>query len=244
MLEKIKEYYYNNKVLVISFLFFILLFICALVLIYNKFNNSSSEENKNEILAINEVKDEKQENIIKNILKVDIKGSVVNPGVYELEEGSRVIDLISLAGGLNTGANTDYINLSKTLENEMVIYIYSNEEIKSFNESKDKIESKECICEDKKYDACINIDKNNGNYLLEENSEKSKESNAINNELININSATLEQLTTLTGIGEAKAKAIIEYRNQNGKFSDISEITKVSGISEAIFAKIKEDITV
>ena len=65
-----------------------------------------------------------------------------------------------------------------------------------------------------------------------------------NNGKININTATSEELQSLSGIGESKAKAIIEYRNTNGPFNSIEEIINVSGISENLFAKIKENITV
>ena len=61
--------------------------------------------------------------------------------------------------------------------------------------------------------------------------------------LVSINSATIEQLMTLTGIGESKAKAIIKYREENGKFISIEDLKEISGIGEAIFDKIKEDIT-
>lgn len=62
--------------------------------------------------------------------------------------------------------------------------------------------------------------------------------------LINLNTATKEQLMTLTGIGEAKAKDIIAYREEYGGFQNIEEIMKVPGIKEAAFAKIKNDIVV
>lgn len=61
--------------------------------------------------------------------------------------------------------------------------------------------------------------------------------------LINLNKATIEELMTLNGIGEAKARAIIEYR-QITPFSSVEDIKKVSGIGEEVFSKIKDDITV
>lgn len=62
--------------------------------------------------------------------------------------------------------------------------------------------------------------------------------------LININTATKEQLCTLPGIGESKANNIINYRTNNGYFITINDIKKVSGISEGVFNKIKEYICV
>ena len=61
---------------------------------------------------------------------------------------------------------------------------------------------------------------------------------------ININTASVYQLTSLKGIGEKKAQAIVEYRNENGAFGSIDEIMKVSGIGEKIFESIKDYITV
>ncbi len=61
---------------------------------------------------------------------------------------------------------------------------------------------------------------------------------------VNINTADVSQLTTLNGIGEAKAAAIIAYREEHGAFQSIEEIMEVSGIAEGTFAKIQEDITV
>ena len=62
--------------------------------------------------------------------------------------------------------------------------------------------------------------------------------------LINLNTATESELETLTGIGVSTAKKIIDYRKKNGKFKSIEEIKNVSGIGDAKYAAIKEDITV
>lgn len=61
---------------------------------------------------------------------------------------------------------------------------------------------------------------------------------------ININTASKEELMTLTGIGESKADNIIKYRQENGSFSAVEDLTNVSGIGESIFNKIKDSITV
>ncbi len=60
---------------------------------------------------------------------------------------------------------------------------------------------------------------------------------------ISINSATIEELDTLTGIGKATAEKIIEYRERNGGFSYLEEIMEVSGIKEETYAKIKDKIS-
>lgn len=68
--------------------------------------------------------------------------------------------------------------------------------------------------------------------------------NAVTSSKVNINTATLEELETLDGIGFAIAKRIIEYRTTAGKFSSIEEIKNVSGIGEKIFEKFKNNICV
>lgn len=62
--------------------------------------------------------------------------------------------------------------------------------------------------------------------------------------LVNLNTATKEELMTLKGIGEAKAEDIIRYREKSGGFKKIEDIMKISGIKEAGFQKIKDNITV
>ena len=61
---------------------------------------------------------------------------------------------------------------------------------------------------------------------------------------VNINTASAEELMTLTGIGEAKAKSIMRYREENGGFQSTEELMEISGIKEGVFEKIKDDITI
>ena len=111
----------------------------------------------------------------------------------------------------------------------MVIIIYSNEQVNNFKKTKEQEQEIQTQCvkpseESIKNDACISTEK-------------------ITTEKISINSASLEQLQTLSGIGESKAKDIINYRETNGLFKSIEDIKNVPGIGEALFAKIKENIT-
>jgi competence protein ComEA len=61
---------------------------------------------------------------------------------------------------------------------------------------------------------------------------------------VNINTASAEELMTLTGIGEAKAESIIRYREENGGFQRIEDLMEISGIKEGVFEKIKDDIII
>ena len=171
-----------------------------------------------------------------NTLFVDIKGAINSPGVYELNENSRIIDLINKAGGLSENADTSIINLSKKLKDEDYIIIYTKDEVLNY---KDKIiSSKEIIKEIEEKIICPNSD--NVGCINNTKNNKTEENE---NSLININTASLEELETLSGIGENKAKKIIEYREKQ-KFNSIEDIKNVSGIGESLFEKIKDYITV
>lgn len=185
-----------------------------------------NRENKEEkaVEVISDTLESKVEEEIP-IKKAEIKGKVKNPGVYEINDNDRVINLIEKAGGLLKEADTSLINLSKLLTDEMVVIIYSKEEIQKAREEKTTYEIVEipCDCPDTINDACI------------EEKESSK--------LININEATKEQLMSLPNIGESKADSIIEYR-KNFKFETIEQIKEISGIGDSLFEKIKDLITV
>ena len=187
-------------------------------------------------VVIKEIEKEvvKQESITN--YKVDIKGEIKNPGVYELSSSSRVIDVINLSGGLKENANTEYINLSKKIEDEMVIVIYSNDDISRFKEGNEKTIYKdyECNCPDNINDICID----NSDILDYTNSIDIDEKDF----KISINTASKEELMTLTGIGEGKADAIIKYREEFGKFLNIEDIKNVSGIGDSVYTKIKDYI--
>ena len=185
---------------------------------------------KEEPLVIEKKKDIKKQNT-SEVYKVDIKGQVANPGIYSLKANSRVIDVIEKAGGLTENADTSVINLSKKISDEMVIIIYSHEEVNEFGKTKE-IE-KQVLTE------C----KNNEIYSLENNAcIEIDNTNNISGK-ININTASKEELMTLTGIGESKANDIIKYRETNGPFKSIEDLTKVNGIGESTLANIKENIT-
>lgn len=227
-MDEIEDFLENLNIKKYLFNIIIIILFCLLsyFVIYRLNNINKKIDNK---VVLNKQEKEENKNDSVEYVIVDIKGEVTTPGVYELIKGSRVIDVINEAQGLTSNANTRYINLSKILEDGDAIVIYSNDEIENASKE-EKIEvTTPCVCEDVN-SACIE------NNINKENNQTS--------EKININTATQEELTSLTGIGESKAKSIIKYREENGNFKSIEDIMKVSGISENLFAKIKENITV
>ncbi len=213
---------------------FILIFITFTAFtIYDTYSmeteTDSDIKTKSEITKKETTKEEKPK---ENKVLVDVKGEVNTPSVYELTTNNTVIDAINKAGGLTKIADTSNLNLSKKLTDEMVIIVYSKEEIKKMEEP--KIECPPCN------DACIKEEDETAKL----NEEKQSETKTEITGKININSATSEQLQTLDGIGEAKAKSIIEYREKNGNFQNIEDIKNVSGIGDSVYAKIKDNITV
>lgn len=159
----------------------------------------------------------------KETIRVDVKGMVKKAGVYELAKDSIVNDAIKKAGGLTSKADTTNVNLSKSLTNEMVIYIPKKEEV-----TKSTVN-----------DALV--DKSNSVGFID--NESSNETTNTSTK-VNINTATLKDLITLNGIGESKAQAILEYRTKNGNFKTLEDLKKVSGIGEAAYEKIKDNICI
>ena len=244
MKSKINETIYKYKNII-----FILLIIIIIVIIQivnkdksNKTNIIKAAENIIEIeKPVIEQNKETTPSYEQKKIKIDIKGEVLNPGVYELNEGDRVIEAINISGGLTNDADTTLINLSKNLKDEMVIIIYNKYEIDKLKEEKNKKEviieyiEKECECPDNINDACITDNKE---------SEEKEESKEENNKKISLNEGTLEELMTIPGIGETKAQSIIEYRTQNKEFKTIEEIKNIKGIGESTFEKLKDFITI
>ena len=186
-----------------------------------------------------------------DVFSVDIKGAVKSPGVYKVVSGSNVSDVIELAGGLKSNATTNNINLSKKVSDEMVIYIYTKSEYNNMNSTNtvSKVTPNECKGTSKTPDIsnCISNDATiiTSDVIKETtiNNQIEDTNNNVNG-LVNINTASKEELMTITGIGESKADCIISYRLEVGLFNTIEDIKNVSGIGDALFNKIKDSITV
>lgn len=134
-----------------------------------------------------------------------ICGEVVSPGVYEVKEGSRINELLNMAGGFTEDASISSVNLAAFLSDGDMIYIPAEGE------------------------------ENVGSFVA---------GSASAGGIININKAGTEELATLPGIGETKAKAIVSYRNEKGAFKSTDELMNVSGIGQNTYESLKDYITV
>lgn len=209
MITLIKEY----KVYIIAGLIGC---IAAFYYIFTPMEDNNEVFIENELLLTSEEEHaESSEKVMMNeIVLVDVKGAVINPGVYEADIDDRVIDLITKAGGLNEDADESQINFAMRVEDEMVLYVPKNGELAE-EAAKGPI----------------------GEGVLGSGQSK-------NDGKVNLNTANEAELQTLPGIGPAKAAAIIEYRETHGPFKVIEDLKSISGIGEKTFVKLKDSIKV
>ena len=177
------------------------------------FEVTQESEDKVNVESNNEKYKNKENNIV-----VHISGAVLNEGVIELKEGSRITDAIEKAGGLKDDACIKDINLAEVLDDGVKINIPTIEEYNKNKENNGEEKSNNAGQTDNK----TTSKKNN----ISQSDNKSTGQN--NNKKVNINTATQSELETLPGIGASTALKIINYRKENGKFKSIEDIKKVS----------------
>lgn len=239
---------YKKRIILISIFIILITSLIGLKIYINNRNNKNIKLETETLIKNTEENTKKskepeqaiKEETIKKIYCVDIKGSINKPGVYCLEEGKRVQDVIEASEGLTDNSDTSLINLAKLIWDEMVIVVYTKEEVIRSNT---KFELNTKI-----NDAYYTTNNNAGTKTTSKDNSTSSTSTSTKTEtktnIININTATKEELTSLSGIGESKAQAIIDYRNEFGNFSTTEDIMKVSGIGQSVYEKIKNYITV
>lgn len=178
---------------------------------------------------------------------VHVCGCVNSPGVYRLEPGSRIIEAVEKAGGFTDDADNSVINLADRLADGMQIYVPAiDPEADETDASRQYVKLADNIPErgtgSQATGAAAGVEKSaatGANAGAEKGAGTSQESGKVN-----INTAGKEELMTLSGVGESRADAIIDYRTENGRFASIEEIMNISGIKEGLFGKIKDKITV
>ena len=146
---------------------------------------------------------------------VDVKGAVTKPGVYTLKASSRVTDAIKAAGGMTEDADTKSVNLAASLSDEEVIYVASKDENVSV------------------------VGQSDSGAASDKGGKTSQKDGKIN-----LNTATSEELQTISGIGAKRAEDIIAYRESHGGFQSVDDLKNVSGIGDKTLEKIRESIYV
>ena len=180
----------------------------VLVIIGTVFFVQTMQPNQPEAIVVQNNTAEKPEDsfsqpeTIKNELVVHVAGAVQNPGVYTLQDGSRVEDAITRAQ-LLPQSDADALNRAALLSDGQKIVVPFAGEAQTSN-------------------------------LLTE----SEGGTMPNNDKVNLNHATLAQLMTLPGIGEVKAQAIMQYRQEHNGFQTIDQLLQVNGIGSAIYSQI------
>lgn len=187
------------------------------------YNFLYTNDEKNEItndFEVEEKEESEEADVVEvvNSIFVDVGGEVNNPGLYELKENARVNDAINAAGGTTDKADLTDVNLAYILTDAVKVIIPAKNSANSVNSVK--------------------------NVSVINSGINSASSNNIQSGKVNLNTATKEQLKTLTGIGDSTAQKIIDYRNENGKFNNVEDIMNVSGVGDSKYQKIKNDITV
>ncbi|EOU1755648.1 ComEA family DNA-binding protein [Clostridium perfringens] len=191
-----------------------------------KESDSKKEESNNRNLEKDsDIESEKETSLGEEKIVVEIKGEVKKPNVYELKNGSRIYELIEEAGGPTDEADLSDINRALYLSDGQCIVI------KNIND----VESEEVNLNESLNAEVTNSIPTNSSGDKGEKNESS---------VININTASKETLMTLNGIGESKAQAIIDYRDEIGGFKSVDDITNVSGIGEKTLEKIKDKISI
>lgn len=217
----------QNKIIIVT----VIVLILTGVIIFIIAKDKNIYENIEEIMEVysndeesNSIIYKENSNVIdkieEDIIMIHISGEVKEEGIIKLKKGSRIIDAINEAGGIKEEADMSRVNLAYVLEDAQKVYI------PNINEKEEKI-IKEGT------DEAIIITGSGG-----ESNEKEEKV------FINLNTANLTELQKLSGVGEATAIKIIEYRKANGKFNSIDEIKNIEGIGENKFNKLKDNIYV
>jgi len=154
-------------------------------------------------------------------LSVHVVGEVANPGLYEVDAGSRVQAAIDAAGGFTNEANQGSVNLAREI-----------------------VDGEQIVVASKSASASGAAGAGSAGSVGAASSGSSSSASNASGGLVNINTADVAGLSSLSGIGEATAKKIIADREKNGPFKTTKDITRVSGIGDKKYEAIKDSITV
>ena len=189
--------------------------VIVIILVGRGMMASSTKEKVMVTNAVNTTRVEETTTIMPQNCYVDIKGEVLRPGVYEFSCESRMQEVIKKAGGFTEEADETKINLAQKITDQMQIIV-------------------------------PNVHSKQEDGLTEGNSEKGSSTNtSVSNSkqgTININTATLEELQTIKGIGKKKAEAILQYRKEHGAFRTKEDLLQVKGIGKKALEAIESQV--
>ena len=189
--------------------------VIVIILVGRGMMASSTKEKVMVTNAVNTTRVEETTTMMPQNCYVDIKGEVLRPGVYEFSCESRIQEVIKKAGGFTEEADETKINLAQKITDQMQMIV-------------------------------PNVNSKQEGGVTEENSEKGNSSNTTPSNskqgTVNINTATLEELQTIKGIGKKKAEAILQYRKEHGPFRTKEDLLQVKGIGKKALEAIESQV--
>ena len=190
--------------------------VIVIILVGRRMMASPTKEKVMVTNAVNTTRVEEATTMMPQNCYVDIKGEVLRPGVYEFSCESRIQEVIKKAGGFTEEADETKINLAQKISNQMQIIV-------------------------------PNLHSKQEGGVTEGNFEKGNSSNSTPSNskqgTVNINTATLEELQTIKGIGKKKAEAILQYRKEHGAFRTKEDLLQVKGIGKKALEAIESQVT-
>ena len=190
--------------------------VIVIILVGRRMMASPTKEKVMVTNAVNTTRVEETTTIMPQNCYVDIKGEVLRPGVYEFSCESRMQEVIKKAGGFTEEADETKINLAQKISDQMQIIV-------------------------------PNLHSKQEGGVTEGNFEKGNSSNSTPSNskqgTVNINTATLEELQTIKGIGKKKAEAILQYRKEHGAFRTKEDLLQVKGIGKKALEVIESQVT-
>lgn len=167
---------------------------------------------------------------------VYVCGEVAEPGVYVLESGDRIYEAVEMAGGMTADAGTCAVNLAESVYDGLMVYIPDSEEAAEMAGSM-------TLAEGGIVSAGGSVTSAGGSAGNGKGTSGGTASSQEDGRL-NLNTASLAELMTLSGIGQTRAQAVVNYRDAHGGFSSVEEIMNVDGIKEGLYNRIKDQIKV
>lgn len=194
----------KNKRKVIGSIVIVVVFIIFLITGY--YINTPAKKDENKDIFINSQTTQTKES---GDITVYINGEINKPGVYKVKNGSRIDELINIAGGVTANADTQKLNFAKKLKDEDYIFV------------------------------------NNKNAAINGVPQATTASGtSVSGGKININTATKEELKTISGIGDVTSQKIIDYREKNGDYKTIEDLKKIGGFGDKSLENIKDKIDI